>query len=641
VRCNEDAIKNCCNEMRIVHKIYLLPLIQNAHSLTQKPVSYIYYSALLSYITFMLMKFHLKIVALIFFAGMTVISHAQHFDPGDIPADSWAKLLKERSGTISALWYDIEPFIYRTGRGPGMAGVEYELMESFVKYIRDKYHVDLKLKWVDAKSFENIYPYITHTKKSAVFGWSYYSITEERKKDVKFTPAYMPDVNIIVTDIGQPLYATNEDFIKNLEGKTAYTMRSTMMEQDILTIKNNFYKELPVNGEYDDYAVMEKISQHQDAFGYVPLSIYVMALQKGIKVKRQVVLPSRRDGFAGIYPKGSDWDKPVNEYFSSDEFAKFSAAVIKKYLGNQVTDLIFKASLPDSLRSAQNDNEMLTLEKEIVSKNLVASDEKVLEQKVIRNTIIAVIVVAFVVMLILYGMYAAKQQYAKLLQQRNDIIIKQKEEIEMMNRKLEMKVMLAEMNPHLVFNSLNAVQYFITLDEKKNALKYLSSFSKHLRLMMDNASSLMVTVDNEIKMLRQYLELEQVRFENKFSFTIESTLHNGEMLIEMPSMLIHLLVESALYNEVLKINDQCGFISIGFAKNENCLLVQIEHSSAETATIVQAMETGNSFDNSYKKIMERIELINYGKQHKVSIEKNNKVLNKASVTIKIPVNNYS
>ena len=52
----------------------------------------------------------------------------------------------------------------------------------------------------------------------------------------------MPDVNIIVTDITQPLYASNQDFIKNLPGKAAYTMGSTMMEEDVLTIKQNFTK---------------------------------------------------------------------------------------------------------------------------------------------------------------------------------------------------------------------------------------------------------------------------------------------------------------------------------------------------------------------------------------------------------------
>ena len=103
-----------------------------------------------------------------------------------IPADSWSSVLKQKKGTISALWYDIEPFIYRhNNTSTGMAGVEYELMESFVSYIRNKHQVDLKLEWVDAQSFENIYPYIAKTKKKWGFRMEllfYYGRTNERCK---------------------------------------------------------------------------------------------------------------------------------------------------------------------------------------------------------------------------------------------------------------------------------------------------------------------------------------------------------------------------------------------------------------------------------------------------------------------------
>lgn len=585
------------------------------------------------------MRFLSAILSILLSLCIVINVNAQNFDPGDIPADSWNNVLKQKKGTISTLWYDIEPFIYRTNNtNTGMAGVEYELMESFVNYIRNKYQVDLKLEWVDAQSFESIYPYIAKTKRSGVFGWSYYSITSERKKDVKFTPAYMPDVNIIVTDIAQPLYASNQDFIKSLPGKAAFTMGSTMMEQDVLTIKQNFYKSLQVHKEFDDYAVMEKISRHPNSFGYVPLSIYVMALQRGIKVKRQDVLPTRREGFAGIYSKASDWDAPVNEYFSSNAFTTFAATVIKKYLGSDVSDLIFKASLPDSLRSAQNDKEMLTLEKEIVSKNLVISDEKIQQQKIIRNTIIAAAFVILLLMLVLYSMYASKQKYAKVLQQRNDVIIKQNQEIEMMMRKLEMKVMLAEINPHLVFNSLNAIQYFVSLDDKKNALKYLASFSKHLRLMLGNAGQLTVSVEKEINMLKQYLELERLRFENKFSYSIEMQ-PASDLFVEIPSMLIQPVVETALYNQVLAINETEAFINISFARDGNLLLVYVHYNNPYPDKAEKALEQDDILYSGLKRLLERIELLNFDKAEKITIKRTITTADTATVTITIPVNN--
>lgn len=560
---------------------------------------------------------------------------SQSFSPGDIPADSWAKVMKNKKGSISALWYDIDPFIYRTGKGSGMAGVEYELMEAFVAYLRRKYNIDLKLEWVDAKSFENIFPYISHTTKSAVFGWSYYSITEERKESVKFTPAYMPDVNIIVTDMNQPMYETNDDFIKSLPGKTAYTMATTMMEQDVFTVKRNFYANLTINNEYDDYAVMAKIAEHKNAFGYVPLSIYVMALQKGIKVKRQVVLPSRREGFAAIYPKGSDWDAPVNEYFTSKEFADLSASVIRKYLGNEVTDLIFKASLPDSLRTAHSDNEMLTLEKEIVSKNLVASALAAEKDKMLLNSIMAAVAVILVMLLVLYGMYASRQKYVRLLQHRNDIIIKQKEEIEQANQKLEAKVMLAEMNPHLVFNSLNSLQYFISLDNKNNALAYLSGFSKLLRMIISNASSFTVTVDKEIKLLKQYLEMEQIRFEKKFSYEVTVPASNAGLFREIPSQLVQPVAESLLYSEVLKINNGNPFIYIRFGVNDDEVAVAIEYSSIQAPAdkYNNAADTGSPA-NSIEKILKRTRLLP-GFKNAVSIKQENTEPGKSVVYIQV------
>lgn len=545
------------------------------------------------------------------------ISYCQKFEPGDIPADSWAKVLREKKGTISALWYDIEPFIYRTGKG-GMAGVEYEFMEAFVAYLRSKYQIDLRLKWVDAKSFENIYPYISKTKKNAVFGWSYYSITEERKDSVKFTPPYMPDVNIVVTDMDQPTYATNEDFIKSLPGKKAYTMSATMMERDVYMIKQNFAPTLSINKAFDDYAVMERIANEENAFGYVPLSIYVMALQKGIKVKRQSVLTSRREGFAAIYPKSSDWDSPVNEYFSSKAFADLSVNVIRKYLGNEVTDLIFKASLPDSVRSIKDDNELLTLEKEIISQNLLDSVVASERKNMILNIILAAIVVILIFMFILYILYASRKKYAHLLKERNVQIIKQKEEIEKINKQLEAKVQLAEMNPHLVFNSLNALQYFIDLDSKKNALNYLSGFSKLLRMIIENASSIRITIDKEIKLLKQYLEMEQIRFEQKFSYNIITPKNNAALLCEIPSQIIQPIAESIIYTEILPCRQSNPFIHFEFDIHSQYSVIKI-HFTCDIQDPNQEKNNSNtSLVDTIKKIKARTELHQYG-NHKLDI----------------------
>jgi ABC-type amino acid transport substrate-binding protein len=219
----------------------------------------------------------------------------------DIKTSSWEDVKRNKAGTVTALWYDIEPFIYRDGKG-GIIGVEYELMKGFKPFLKRKYGVDVEINWVDAKAFENIYPYIRNTKEKGVFGLSFYSITDERKKEVKFSPPYMPDLNIVVTNNNLPVYNTETEFIADLKKMKGYTMRQTTMEHDLLELKNNYYPRLPIHNQVDDYEVLKQISTFQNAFGYVPVSIYVVALQRGIKVKRQRVLSTRREGFAAVYP---------------------------------------------------------------------------------------------------------------------------------------------------------------------------------------------------------------------------------------------------------------------------------------------------------------------------------------------------
>jgi hypothetical protein len=118
------------------------------------------------------------------------------------------------------------------------------------------------------------------------------------------------------------------------------------MEEDLTKLKTTFFPDLPVSNEADDYEVLKQIAAHPNAFGYVPLSIYMIALQRGIKIKRQRVLAKRREGFAAIYTKNSDWELPVSAYFTSPECKALTKRLIRKYLGEEVAGIIEDVSRP-------------------------------------------------------------------------------------------------------------------------------------------------------------------------------------------------------------------------------------------------------------------------------------------------------
>jgi ABC-type amino acid transport substrate-binding protein len=540
-----------------------------------------------------------------------ICSQAQFTVP---KTDSWQSVKEKKQGSISALWYDIEPFIYRDGKG-NVIGVEYELMEGLKGYLKNKYNIDLTINWVDAGSFESIYPYIKQSKEKALFGLSFYSITDERKQDVKFSPPYMPDLNILVTNNNLPVYATGGDFIKDLSKMKGFTMKKTTMEEDIQKLKRQYYPALEISNQVDDYEVLKQIATYQNAFGYVPLSIYVIALQRGIKIKRQRVLATRREGFAAIYTKASDWDEPINEYFSSSECKFLVSGLIRKYLGSEVADIILSVSASDTAAGKPTDIELLTKEREIVTQRLIDTALDAERSKTQRNIFLIAGAMVLIIAAISYGRFRTKHRLNKKLQQQNELILAQKTEIENINRRLQQKLVLSQLNPHLIFNSLTAIQHFVMMEDKKTANKYLAQLAKFIRQILRNADEPMINIEDEKTMIEQYLALEKERFEQKFDYKVTATHEAAAKNI--PSMLVFPFVEQALYERVLKINANGNkpLLCVDFISVDEAVAVKIKH---DKVSVVNANDIAVS--KSAKLAEEQIDLINKNQTEKITIE---------------------
>ena len=113
---------------------------------------------------------------------------------------------------------------------------------------------------------------------------------------------------------------------------------------------------------------------------------------------------------------------------------------------------------------------------------------------------------------------------------------------------LELKSLRAQMNPHFIFNSLNSVNSFISKNDDRSANKYLSQFSRLMRMVLENSKHDFVSLDSEIEILKLYLELEHLRFQDKFDydFTIGGGVKKDE--IEIPPMLIQPFIENSVWH---------------------------------------------------------------------------------------------
>ena len=109
----------------------------------------------------------------------------------------------------------------------------------------------------------------------------------------------------------------------------------------------------------------------------------------------------------------------------------------------------------------------------------------------------------------------------------------------------------SQMNPHFIFNSLNSIQQFILKGDVESANKYLSQFSRLIRLVLQYSETNFITLDEEIDMLHLYLSLEKTRFGDSFEYNIylEETLDVDE--IKIPNLMVQPFVENAIWHGLM------------------------------------------------------------------------------------------
>jgi len=169
----------------------------------------------------------------------------------------------------------------------------------------------------------------------------------------------------------------------------------------------------------------------------------------------------------------------------------------------------------------------------------------------LRWALVAAFALAGFGALAFYQKYRLRQQTNEVLLSKNQLIESQKAEIEQANAALEKRMLRAQLNPHFIFNALGAIQHFITANDRPAALKYLAKFSSLLRQVLEDSATTIVVLEEEIKLLKTYLDLEALRFDQGFSYHIEVAPGLDSHTVEVPLFFIQPFVENAILHGLM------------------------------------------------------------------------------------------
>ncbi len=215
-------------------------------------------------------------------------------------------------------------------------------------------------------------------------------------------------------------------------------------------------------------------------------------------------------------------------------------------------------------------------------------------------------------------------KYYRLLQEEHASLLKVSEEkkavelkgaqAEAFAKEAQLKMLRYQLNPHFLFNTMNAVTSLIKTGRSESASKTIDQLSSFLRKSLDSDPLQAVTLEQEIETLRLYLEIEQTRFADRLK--LEFDIDDDALTVGVPSLLLQPLAENAIKHAIAPAIDG-GTIRVTASLTRDYLELAIEDSGSGSDRDDDSLDPQGGVGLSNTR--DRLQTI-YGGQYKIKLE---------------------
>lgn len=256
--------------------------------------------------------------------------------------DSWKQVKGAGSGTISFAYVETPGFVYKDNTGQ-LTGICVDIMKDFVEYVNSTKGVKLTTKFVgDGSSFSGMYSKVKSSSQG-VFGLGNITVTDSRKREIKFSPPFITNFAILVTQNGVPTLNSLNEIPTKFNELTAYTAKGTLNDKRLQDIKKTYYPDMKIAYAASSPETLNKVLSDPKAFSYLDLAFYLDAVQRKQPLKRHPVGDQASEQFGFIMPMNSDWQPLMEEFFNADGGYANTIAykkILAKHLGDTGVKLL-------------------------------------------------------------------------------------------------------------------------------------------------------------------------------------------------------------------------------------------------------------------------------------------------------------
>jgi membrane-bound lytic murein transglycosylase MltF len=229
--------------------------------------------------------------------------------------DSWAKVKTAGEGNLSVIYYEQPGLIQDVNGKP--AGLIVDILQDFTEFVKTKYNKKVNIVYAGKEPIFTEF-LLAAQNNNNILGVTNVTITEERKRILKFTPAFIANPVVMITHKDAPTLTDVTQIKKTFAGYSAEIIAGSTHVNHIIKLKKDYWPDLSIVYGRAGHEIIKKITTNSKLFTILDFTEFVNANRKKMPVKRQNVEFGAPEELAFVMSKQSDWDELWKEFLTED-----------------------------------------------------------------------------------------------------------------------------------------------------------------------------------------------------------------------------------------------------------------------------------------------------------------------------------
>ncbi|HEY0678874.1 MAG TPA: histidine kinase [Chitinophagaceae bacterium] len=291
---------------------------------------------------------------------------------------------------------------------------------------------------------------------------------------------------------------------------------------------------------------------------------------RAIPLAKEMVQVSEQ---AGNKYYGKEGYQLLSQLYERTGITDSAYAYYRKYISAKeamdASQYTLRTTLYTATAEAEKRFQLLNTEKQLQEQKLAATQNQLQQKSATQNLLLIGLASLLVFIFMLVRNNNLKRRNDKLIHEQQQTIL-QKKAVE-----LEMQALRAQMNPHLIFNCLSAIDNLVQTKQTDKATLYLARFAKLIRAVLDSSKNNLVPFHKDYEAMQLYLEMEQFRCNNKFSynFNVDDELMYGDY--KVPPLIIQPFIENAIHHGLLNKQQDDRQLSVTASLEEDFIVYMV------------------------------------------------------------------